>query len=69
MAEGPEGLEQLLRRFGLKEARLVGGLRHDFTHRRLQVWVYQAPWEGGEDPKKRPLSRLDQKILALLGAT
>lgn len=66
MEEGPGGLERLLRRFGLEEARFVGRLRHDFTHRRLQVWVYQAPWARVEDPRRRPLSRLDQKILSLL---
>ncbi|RDI95191.1 A/G-specific adenine glycosylase [Meiothermus sp. QL-1] len=68
MEEEPGGLERLLARFGLKQAQKVGEVRHEFTHRRLLVRVYQAPWEGGENPGLRPLSRLDRKVLELAGA-
>lgn len=66
MAEGEDALPALLARYGLAEARLLGTVRHAFTHKRLTVHVHAAPWPGpGEDPERRPLSRLDQKILAL----
>jgi A/G-specific adenine glycosylase len=66
MAEGEDALPALLARYGLAEARLLGTVRHAFTHKRLTVHVHAAPWPGpGEDPERRPLSRLDRKILAL----
>jgi A/G-specific adenine glycosylase len=66
LAEGPAALERLLSRFGLAHATYVGQVRHAFTHKRLSVEVYAAFWEGkGEDPKSRPLSVLDHKILRL----
>ncbi|MGK0617354.1 A/G-specific adenine glycosylase [Meiothermus cerbereus] len=66
MEEGPGALTRLLARFGLEQAERLGSLRHDFTHRRLRIEVYRAPWVAGENPASRPLSRLDQKILALV---
>lgn len=67
MAEGPEALPALLSRFGLTEALFLGTVRHAFSHLRLTVEVYGAPWVGPtEDPGKRPLSSLDRKILALV---
>lgn len=69
MEEGPGALERLLARFGLDSAELVGPVRHEFTHRKLHIRVYRAPWVAGENPVRRPLSRLDQKILALAGAS
>ncbi|MDX2007299.1 MAG: A/G-specific adenine glycosylase [Meiothermus sp.] len=64
MEEGEGALERLQARFGV-EARYLGEILHAFTHRRLRVRVYQAPWAAAEIPAERPLSRLDQKILAL----
>ncbi|WP_407938923.1 A/G-specific adenine glycosylase, partial [Meiothermus taiwanensis] len=68
MEEGPGALERLLARFGLDSAELLGPVHHEFTHRKLHIRVYRAPWMAGENPLHRPLSRLDQKILALAGA-
>jgi len=68
MEEGPGALARLLARFGLEQAERLGSLRHDFTHRKLHIEVYRAPWVAGENPANRPLSRLDQKILALVEA-
>lgn len=64
MEEGEEALERLQARFGV-EAHYLGEIRHAFTHRRLRVRVYRASWAAEEKPSERPLSRLDQKILAL----
>jgi len=68
MEEGPGALARLLVRFGLERAERLGSLRHEFTHRKLHIEVYRAPWVAGENPASRPLSRLDQKILALVEA-
>ena len=68
MEEGPGALARLLARFGLEQAERLGSLCHDFTHRKLHIEVYRAPWVAGENPANRPLSRLDQKILALVEA-
>ncbi|MDW8425193.1 MAG: A/G-specific adenine glycosylase [Meiothermus sp.] len=68
MEEGPGALERLLARFGLETAEPVGTLRHDFTHRKLNIRVYRAPWAAQENPAHRPLSRLDRKILELVEA-
>ena len=66
LAEGPKVLQKLLSRFGLDRAEYVRQVRHAFTHKRLSVDVYTAFWEGnGEDPRSRPLSVLDRKILRL----
>jgi len=66
MAEGPEALPALLSRFGLTEAAFLGTVRHTFSHRRLTVRVFLAPWNGPvEAPKERPLSTLDRKIFVL----
>lgn len=66
MEEGPGALERLLARFGLGKADPVGVVRHDFTHRKLNIQVYKASWGAKEDPEQRPLSRLDRKILKLV---
>ena len=65
MEEGQGALERLEGRFGV-EAQPIGTVQHQFTHRRLTVRVYRAAWNGTEKPQERPLSRLDQKILALI---
>jgi A/G-specific adenine glycosylase len=66
LAEGDGALSSLLARYGLEEAEYLGTVNHAFTHKRLTVAVYATSWSGpGEDPTHRPLSRLDQKILAL----
>ncbi len=70
LAEGEDALSSLLSRYGLAEAHCIGTVHHAFTHKRLTVAVYAAPWSGpGEDPAHRPLSRLDQKILALAASS
>lgn len=66
MEEGEGALERLLERFGLETADLIGTVQHAFTHRKLTIKVYQASWEGTEQPENRPLSRLDRKILELV---
>ena len=44
--------------------RLLGEVRHALTHRRLLVEVHGAFWEGeGENPWKRPLPKLMEKVL------
>ncbi len=68
MEEGQGALERLLARFGLDSAELVGTVRHDFTHRKLNIRVYEARWEARENPENRPLSRLDRKILELVNS-
>ncbi|MCX8088940.1 MAG: A/G-specific adenine glycosylase [Meiothermus ruber] len=68
MEEEPGALERLLARFGLDSAEPVGSVRHDFTHRKLLIRVYKACWEATENPERRPLSRLDRKILELVKA-
>jgi A/G-specific adenine glycosylase len=66
LAEGDGALSSLLAQYGLEDAQFLGTVNHAFTHKRLTIAVYAAPWSGsGEDPAHRPLSRLDQKILAL----
>ena len=57
----------LLARYRVKAARPLGDVRHQLTHRTLEVRVLFSDHPGpGEDPATRPLSRLDEKILALL---
>lgn len=66
LAEGADGLNALLSRYGVRDPQALGTVRHAFTHKRLTVAVYEASWEGpGEDQQARPLSQLDRKILAL----
>ncbi len=66
LKEGPRALEELLARFGLDHAEYLGCVRHTFTHKRLSVAVYGAPWKGrGEDSRSRPISALDKRILEL----
>lgn len=68
-AEGEDGLHRLRARYGVPSAALLGTVRHAFTHKRLTVNVYVAPYRGeGEDPASRPLSVLDRKIVALAEA-
>ncbi|MCX7751153.1 MAG: A/G-specific adenine glycosylase [Candidatus Bipolaricaulota bacterium] len=67
LVEGEGALPALLARYGLPSAQPLGTVTHAFTHKRLTVRVYTAPWNGsGEDPRRRPLSALDRKILALV---
>ncbi len=70
LAEGRGALLELLSRYGIAHAEYLGTVVHTFTHKKLSVHVYGAAWEGeGDDPSARPLSVLDQKILALLRRT
>lgn len=66
MDEGEGALDRLLERFGLEAAEYIGTVQHAFTHRKLAIQVYQAPWDGREKPEDHPLSRLDRKILELI---
>lgn len=62
-------LEQLLRRYNLKTTgRWVGLVNHTMTHRQFQIRVYEvkADLEQLQKPSELAISRLDQKILALL---
>jgi A/G-specific adenine glycosylase len=62
-------LEQLLERYQLKTiGRWVGVVNHTMTHRQFQIWVYEvrANIENLQKPSELAISRLDQKILALL---
>lgn len=69
LAEGKGALSFLLSQYGLPRARFVGTVRHAFTHKKLTIRVYEAPWSGPvEDPSLRPLSVLDRKIFALAGS-
>lgn len=66
LAEGEGALEVLLSRYGVSSAQAFGTVEHAFTHKKLTIQVYVAPWSGPvEDPDLRPLSVLDRKILAL----
>lgn len=59
---------RLLARFGLgpDDARFLGEVRHELSHRRVRVRVYLARTDrDGEDPAARPLSALARKVLAL----
>lgn len=53
---------------GQRETRLLGRVRHDFTHKRFEIEVHLASAEP-EDvmtaPDSVPLSTLDRKIIAL----
>lgn len=62
-------LEQLLGSYNINAAgRWVGVVNHTMTHRQFQIQVYevQANVKNLEKPNDLALSRLDQKILALL---
>ncbi len=68
LAEGGEALVALLAEHGGAAVRRIGQVRHAFTHKRLTVDVYVGCVDtGGADPAGLPLSRLDEKILALAG--
>ena len=59
----PEELPGREAAFGVR-SRPLGEVRHALTHRRLRVEVRGALWEGeGEDPWKRPLPKLMEKVL------
>ncbi|MGC8905239.1 A/G-specific adenine glycosylase MutY [Thermus sp.] len=59
----PEALPLWEAAFGVR-SRPLGEVRHALTHRRLLVEVRGALWEGeGEDPWKRPLPKLMEKVL------
>ncbi|WP_018467811.1 A/G-specific adenine glycosylase [Calidithermus timidus] len=69
MAEG-HSLEPLLGRLAAEHGTAIptpehaGRVQHAFTHRRLTVQVYKSRWEGpAQDPRGKPLSQLDRKIL------
>ncbi|GGM99308.1 A/G-specific adenine glycosylase [Thermus composti] len=59
----PEELSRREAAFGVRSFPL-GEVRHALTHRRLLVEVRGALWPGeGEDPWKRPLPKLMEKVL------
>ncbi|MGC8875716.1 A/G-specific adenine glycosylase MutY [Thermus sp.] len=59
----PEALPLREAAFGVR-SRSLGEVRHALTHRRLLVEVRGALWEGeGEEPWKRPLPKLMEKVL------
>jgi len=64
-----QGVGKLLERYGVDRAWPIGTVRHSFTHRDVTVEVYLgfSPLQG-DDPRVRPLSRLDRKILVLAEA-
>lgn len=69
MEEGGAAEPLLERLGGASSPEYLGLVSHAFTHRKLAVRVYRANWQGaGFDPRQKPLSRLDQKILALARA-
>ena len=54
-------------RYRVEATQPLGVVHHQLTHRALEVRVLFGDHPGpGEDPAARPLSRLDEKILALL---
>lgn len=57
-------LVELLQRFGLQQAQALGVVHHAFTHRKLNVEVFAAPYNGPtHHPLHKPLAKLDRKIL------
>ena len=67
-AEGDVAKKQLLKG---RKAEKIGSLRHDFTHKRLEVTVYTADAQDSDilrQPESVPLSTLDRKILSLYKA-
>ena len=67
-AEGAIATEQLLHG---REVEKIGTVRHDFTHKRLNVTVYTSaatPLDILTHPDTVPLSTLDKKILVLFKA-
>lgn len=67
VAEGEDGLEQLLTRLKAHLPQYLGSVTHRMTHRHITLHVYAA--ESGVPLQlvtQRPLSRLDHKALALL---
>jgi A/G-specific adenine glycosylase len=64
-AEGHTEIEKLLEG---RNSMKIGELRHDFTHKRLNITVYRSPPLENEilrDPDSVPLATLDRKVLAL----
>lgn len=62
-------LEELLTLYKIEtSARFVGVVNHTMTHRQFQIQVFEVPskLEHLEQPENVALSKLDQKILALL---
>jgi len=64
-AEGEVATKQLLKGRTAKE---IGKVRHDFTHKRLDITVYISapqPEDVLSNPDSLPLSTLDRKVLSL----
>lgn len=64
--EGEGAVNRLLA--GRDQVEEVGQLRHDFTHKRLEITVFTAAAIDGDalvDPTTVPLATLDRKVLAL----
>jgi A/G-specific adenine glycosylase len=62
-------LEELLKKYQIKTAtRAVGVVQHTMTHRQFQIQVFEVESQMPdlEPPENVALSKLDQKILALL---
>ncbi|MDP6899605.1 MAG: A/G-specific adenine glycosylase [Candidatus Thalassarchaeaceae archaeon] len=69
-AEGKEATTDLLASRGLteKDVTEIGHIRHDFTHKRLQITVLSAKSRKEHeliDPTTVPISKLDEKVIAL----
>ena len=69
-AEGKEATSDLLTSRGLTENDVteIGHIRHDFTHKRLQITVLSAESTMGQkltDPTTVPISKMDEKVIAL----
>ena len=63
-AEGEVATKQLLKGRTVKE---IGKVRHDFTHKRLDITVYIAAPQLGDvlsNPDSLPLATLDRKVLS-----
>jgi A/G-specific adenine glycosylase len=69
VSDQQQTLQELLKRYNIKApSRHVGVVNHTMTHRQFQIQVFevQSKLEHLEQPKNVALSKLDQKILALL---
>jgi A/G-specific adenine glycosylase len=69
VSDQPATLEELLRQYKIKtSARFVGVINHTMTHRQFQIQVFEVPSniDHLEYPENLAVSKLDQKILALL---
>jgi adenine-specific DNA glycosylase len=70
MAEGPDALSILKKKYRFKHTKQIGTILHSFTHKKITLEVVWAPTRRKVyNPKTMPLSRLDCKVLELLRET